>query len=83
MRAIPLLFMTSNPTLNLPGKKTTPIHIAFDKQSPAAFETMFELLVEQKRHCVTGQLFDVLKFIIESNSPSVISFFNESFYVTD
>ena len=42
---LPLVFLHSNPMLNKPGKKTTPIHIALDKQSPISFETMFSLLV--------------------------------------
>lgn len=28
---LPLVFLHSNPALNKPGKKTTPIHIALDK----------------------------------------------------
>ena len=28
---LPLVFLHSNPSLNVPGKKTTPIHIALDK----------------------------------------------------
>jgi len=46
---LPLVFLHSNPKFNPPGKRTTPIHIALDKQSPIAFETMFQLLVDQER----------------------------------
>ena len=53
IKMIPLVFLHSNPALNKPGMKTTPIHIALDKQSPVAFETMFQLLVDQKRVCIT------------------------------
>jgi len=42
---LPLVFLHSDPKLNKPGKKTTPIHIALDKQSPISFETMIELLI--------------------------------------
>jgi len=28
---LPLVFLHSNPMINKPGKKTTPIHIALDK----------------------------------------------------
>ena len=80
---LPLVFLHSNPALNPPGKKTTPIHIALDKQSPIAFETMFELLVDQRKVCVTSQLLDVLDPIINSSSQSVLDFFNNCFYITD
>lgn len=66
IQMLPLIFLHSNPQLNKPGKKTTPIHIALDKQSPIAFETMFETLVDQQRVCVTSQLLDVLETIINS-----------------
>jgi len=65
---LPLVFLHSNPALNAPGKKTTAIHIALDKQSPIAFELMFELLVNQQKVCVTSQLLDVLDPIINSSS---------------
>jgi len=65
---LPLVFLHSDPMKNKPGKKTTPIHIALDKQSPISFELMFELLVHQRKVCVTSQLLDVLETII--NSPS-------------
>lgn len=45
IKFLPLVFLHSNPKLNEPGKRTTPIHIALDKQSPIAFELMFEMLV--------------------------------------
>ena len=80
---LPLVFLHSNPALNRPGKKTTPIHIALDKQSPIAFETMFELLVSQNKVCVTSQLLDVLDPIINSQSQAVLDFFNQSFLITD
>lgn len=65
---LPLVFLHSNPMINKPGKKTTPIHIALDKQSPIAFETMFALLVDQRKVCVTSQLLDVLEAIINMQS---------------
>lgn len=80
---LPLVFLHSNPQLNKPGKKTTPIHIALDKQSPISFETMFSLLVHQRKVCVTSQLLDVLETVINSQSQSVIDFFENSFYITD
>lgn len=83
MKNLPLIFLHSNPALNAPGKKTTPIHIALDKQSPMAFSTMFELLVEKTKVCVTSQLLDVMEPIINSTSPAVLEFFNTSFYITD
>jgi hypothetical protein len=63
---LPLVFLHSNPLLNKPGKKTTAIHIALDKQSPISFESMFELLVNQRKVCVTAQLLDVLETIINT-----------------
>lgn len=83
LRALPLLFMSSNPMKNEKSQKTTPIHISFDKRSPAAFATMFELLVDQSKSCVTTQLIDVLDQIVETGYPIVTKFFDESFYVTD
>jgi len=80
---LPLVFLHSNPKFNPPGKRTTPIHIALDKQSPIAFETMFQLLVDQRKVCITSQLLDVLDPIINSSSPAVLDFFNNSFYITD
>ena len=41
IKILPLVFLHSNPELNKKGQKTTPIHIALDKQSPVAFDTMF------------------------------------------
>ena len=64
---LPQTFLHSSPKLNPAGKKTTPIHIALDKQSPIAFEIMFELLVNQNHICVTSQLLDVLPNIIEQS----------------
>lgn len=69
--------------LNDIGKKTTPIHIAIDKQSPMAFETMFKMLVDTPRLCITSQLLDVLDYIIDNGSETVLDFFSNSFYVTD
>ena len=80
---LPLVFLHSNPLLNKPGKKTTPIHIALDKQSPISFESMFELLVDQRKVCVTAQLLDVLETIINSKSQAVLDFFENSFFITD
>lgn len=69
--------------LNPKGKKTTPIHIAIDKQSPIAFETMFKMLIDMPKHCITTQLLDVLEYIIDDGSQTVLDFFDSSFYVTD
>jgi len=80
---LPLVFLHSNPQLNKPGKKTTPIHIALDKQSPISFDTMFSLLVHQNKVCITPQLLDVLETVINSQSQSVLDFFENSFYITD
>lgn len=80
---LPMVFLHSNPQLNKPGKKTTPIHIALDKQSPISFDTMFAMLVNQTKICVTSQLLDVLETIISSQSQSVLDFFENSFYITD
>ena len=79
---LPLLFLHSNPALNPPGKKTTPIHIALEKKSPVAFATMFDLLVDQTKASISSQLLDVLEPIINSTSPGVLDFFNKSFFVT-
>jgi hypothetical protein len=54
IKMLPLVFLHSKPQLNNPGKKHTPIHIALDKQSPISFESMFELLVDQRKVCVTS-----------------------------
>ena len=43
---LPLLFLHSDPARNKPGSKTTPLHLALDKQSPMAFELMMGLLKE-------------------------------------
>ena len=44
---LPLLFLHSDPGRNKkPGSKTTPLHLALDKQSPMAFEIMLGLLKE-------------------------------------
>ena len=83
LKMIPSLFLHSNPMLNPIGKKTTPIHIAIDKQSPMAFETMFKMLIDSPKLCITSQLLDVLEYIIENDSETVLDFFNNSFYVTD
>ena len=83
VKMLPLVFLHSNPQLNKPGKKTTPIHIALDKQSPISFETMFGLLVDQHKICVTSQLLDVLEVIINQKSQTVLDFFNNSFLITE
>ena len=61
---LPLLFLHSDPARNKPGGKTTPLHLALDKQSPMAFEIMMGLLKEQTKVCVTSQLLDRLEDII-------------------
>ena len=64
IKMLPLLFLHSDPTKNKPGQKTTPIHLALDKQSPMAFEIMLGLLKEQNKVCVTSQLLDRLEDIV-------------------
>jgi len=44
---------------------------------------MFSLLVNQHKVCVTSQLLDILEAIINSQSQSVLDFFENSFYITD
>ena len=44
---------------------------------------MFSLLVSQTKVCVTSQLLDVLETVINSQSQSVLDFFENSFYITD
>ena len=83
VKLLPLVFLHSSPLLNKNGKKTTPIHIALDKNSPVSFEIMIQQLVDQRKVCVTSQLIDVLEIIINSPSQSVLEFFNNSFYITD
>ena len=80
---LPLLFLHSNPKLNKPGARTTPLHIALDKQSPLSFEAMLELLVDQKKVSVTSQLLDRLEVIINLGSPAVNDLFDQSFIITD
>ena len=41
---LPLLFLHSDPARNKAGQKTTPIHLALDRQSPQSFEIMLGLL---------------------------------------
>ena len=41
---LPLMFLHSDPSRNKPGQKTTPLHLALDKQSPLSFEIMLNLL---------------------------------------
>ena len=80
---LPLVFLHSNPHLNESGLKTTPIHIALHKKSPISFECMLGLLVDQRKVCVTSQLLDELKVIINWKSQAVFDFFNNSFFITD
>lgn len=78
-----LMFLHSDPSRNKPGQKTTPIHLALDKQSPLSFEIMLNLLKNQRKVSVTAQLLDRLQDMIDSGSPVVNEFFDECFFVTD
>ena len=80
---LPLMFLHSDPSRNKPGQKTTPLHIALDKQSPLSFEIMLNLLKTQRKVSVTAQLLDRLEDIINAGSTVVNEFFNECFFVTD
>ena len=80
---LPLMFLHSDPYRNKPGHKTTPVHIALDKESPMSFELMLGLLKGQKKVSVTAQLLDRLEDIINSGSTVVNEFFDECFFVTD
>ena len=78
-----LMFLHSDPSRNKPGQKTTPLHLALDKQSPLSFEIMLNLLKNQRKVSVTAQLLDRLEDIINSKSTVVNEFFDECFFVTD
>ena len=80
---LPLMFLHSDPGRNKGGGKTTPLHLALDKQSPMAFEIMLSLLKDHTKVCVTSQLLDRLEDIIAQNSPVVNEFFDQSFFITD
>ena len=80
---LPLMFLHSDPARNKDGSKTTPLHLALDKQSPMAFEIMLNLLKDHTKVCVTSQLLDRLEDIIAQNSPVVNDLFNQSFFITD
>ena len=80
---LPLMFLHSDPARNKPGQKTTPLHIALDKQSPLSFEIMLNLLKTQRKVSVTSQLLDRLEDMVNSGSTVVNEFFNECFFVTD
>lgn len=83
VRMLALMFLHSNPDLNSPGMKYTPLHIALDKQSPQSLEIMLDLLKGQRRVCVTSQLLDRLENIIAQNSSIVNEFFESAFFITD
>jgi len=62
---MPLMFLHSKPdhSKNKSGK-TTPLHLALDKQSPLSFEIMLDLLKDKRKVCITSQLLDRLEDII-------------------
>ena len=80
---LPLVFLHSDPKRNQPGVKTTPLHLALDKQSPLAFDIMLGLLSEQTKVCVTQHLLDRLGDIVDIESKVVLDFFNNCFFATD
>lgn len=68
------------------GKKNhrpTALHVALEKQSPIAFDTMLEMLTDQRKVCITKFLLDRLGDMIDAGSPIVNQFFDECFFVTD
>ena len=78
-----LTFLHSDPNRNKKGCKTTPLHVALDKNSQLAFDIMLGLLCEQTKVCITPHLLDRLSDIMNKNSSVVLDFFNKSFFITD
>ena len=78
-----LQFLHSDPSRNVEGCKTTPLHVALDQNSQLAFDIMLGLLSQQTKVCVTPHLLDRLPDIMNKNSDVVLDFFNDCFFITD
>lgn len=83
VQMFPLLFMTRHPMKNKYNQCPTPLQVTLEKQSPQCFELMLSLLNNQTGLCLTGHVLGKLKEIIDSQSPAVLTLFDECFRITD